>query len=397
MATDSTDLAFVRCPSCRSLVPAVSTKCRMCGAGLEAGAHDDDSTKPNSPSSSEKAPGGFVPVGGGVGSQESPSSQMTAQGEAVADTGEKETIDPLAAYLDSLPEDDDADDFEDLDDLEDDLDQYDDIEDDFDDIDEDIDDFETPEEVAPPQVEAIPVEPTPQPTTVEAKNTAQTKAPESKKEEKPRVVIEQGKSRQGGRSFSFSKNKEEDKQPSHTNKKVETAKAAPSHPQKKQEEYVQPAVVEDDEVIEEYIKPATQQNKSPKQPIRSAETQMPAKDAIKWTEPKTAGKLYGWLVSYVESKGASLELREGRFFVTAQALRDEDLVLDQETISTPHAMFTISSEQGVIVQDLRSDRGLFVRERDNNAYRREYDTSELRHGDWIRFGDVEFLVCLISG
>ena len=35
MATDSTELTFVRCPSCRSLVPAVSTRCRMCGAGLE--------------------------------------------------------------------------------------------------------------------------------------------------------------------------------------------------------------------------------------------------------------------------------------------------------------------------------------------------------------------------
>ena len=32
---DSTELTFVRCESCRSLVPAVSTRCRMCGAPLE--------------------------------------------------------------------------------------------------------------------------------------------------------------------------------------------------------------------------------------------------------------------------------------------------------------------------------------------------------------------------
>ena len=30
----SDELTFVRCPSCRSLVPAVSTRCRMCGAPL---------------------------------------------------------------------------------------------------------------------------------------------------------------------------------------------------------------------------------------------------------------------------------------------------------------------------------------------------------------------------
>ncbi|NDC37773.1 MAG: hypothetical protein EBZ48_06940, partial [Proteobacteria bacterium] len=38
MSTDSTELTFVRCPSCRSLVPAISTRCRMCGATLEASA-----------------------------------------------------------------------------------------------------------------------------------------------------------------------------------------------------------------------------------------------------------------------------------------------------------------------------------------------------------------------
>lgn len=36
MSTDSTELTFVRCSSCRSLVPAVSTRCRMCGASLDA-------------------------------------------------------------------------------------------------------------------------------------------------------------------------------------------------------------------------------------------------------------------------------------------------------------------------------------------------------------------------
>lgn len=41
MPTDSSDLTFVRCPSCRSLVPAVSTRCRMCGASLESTSEPD--------------------------------------------------------------------------------------------------------------------------------------------------------------------------------------------------------------------------------------------------------------------------------------------------------------------------------------------------------------------
>ena len=36
MSTDSTELTFVRCPSCRSLVPAAQKRCRMCGAVLDA-------------------------------------------------------------------------------------------------------------------------------------------------------------------------------------------------------------------------------------------------------------------------------------------------------------------------------------------------------------------------
>ena len=43
MSADSIELTFVRCPSCRSLVPAASSRCKMCGAGLEATAQPDKS------------------------------------------------------------------------------------------------------------------------------------------------------------------------------------------------------------------------------------------------------------------------------------------------------------------------------------------------------------------
>ena len=46
MSTDSTELTFVRCPSCKSLVPAVSTRCRMCGASLDSSVQSEEKEPP---------------------------------------------------------------------------------------------------------------------------------------------------------------------------------------------------------------------------------------------------------------------------------------------------------------------------------------------------------------
>ncbi len=35
MTTEETDLTFIRCPNCRSLIPAIATRCRMCGTQFE--------------------------------------------------------------------------------------------------------------------------------------------------------------------------------------------------------------------------------------------------------------------------------------------------------------------------------------------------------------------------
>jgi hypothetical protein len=56
---------------------------------------------------------------------------------------------------------------------------------------------------------------------------------------------------------------------------------------------------------------------------------------------------------------------------------------------------SVSGEGGFKVQDLMSERGLFVRSREGGQYRREEGTVEIKHGDWLRFGDVEFLVTIV--
>jgi hypothetical protein len=106
------------------------------------------------------------------------------------------------------------------------------------------------------------------------------------------------------------------------------------------------------------------------------------------------GRLFGWLVSYENPDGRAIELRAGRFFVTGTSIRGTDLILEDQSISTPHALMVIT-ENGLQLQDLMSERGTFVRPQGEAQYSREDGVVEIRHGDWIRFGDVEFLVTIV--
>ncbi|MEZ4754321.1 MAG: FHA domain-containing protein [Bdellovibrionota bacterium] len=92
MATDSTELTFVRCPACRSLVPAMSSRCRMCGAGLDPvdeaqQAKDDDSVR------ERKKTVVYTP-----GSDLSSADEMTSQKKELAE-------DPLGDFVDEVPVD----------------------------------------------------------------------------------------------------------------------------------------------------------------------------------------------------------------------------------------------------------------------------------------------------
>jgi hypothetical protein len=114
--------------------------------------------------------------------------------------------------------------------------------------------------------------------------------------------------------------------------------------------------------------------------------------------PKTGkmrpGRLFGWLVSYENPDGRAIELREGKFFVTSSSIKGSDLVLEDPSISTPHALMSIS-DSGLLVQDLMSDYGVFVRTDNDVDYRREDGVIRIEHGDWVRFGEVEFLVIIV--
>lgn len=366
MATDTTETTFVRCPACRSLVPAVSTRCRMCGATLDAGAAAE-SSQPQASSTRVRQKTMTTASSGDMADQVNKiRDEMSAAPaetpppppapEAPAAKQAAPTSDPLGGYL----EGDDMEVDEDL--LADD--EFDD--DDFDDFEDDEVEDHAEEPISEPEVEEPVMEaqeevPPPPPP------------PAPKKEEPAKVVVDQSKARA----------------------------AAPKNGSAKQQDGGQRRfdVAQPPRVAKETKEPAPV--KEPTPPVREAakeqvrETNGRTKDVLKKGEE--LGKLYGWLVSFVDPDGSSIELREGRFFVSGTQLRPTDMVFEDETISTPHAMFTISAEDGIVIQDLKSERGVFIREDGSSAYRREYDSSSLHHGDWVRFGDLEFLVSVIAG
>lgn len=90
-----------------------------------------------------------------------------------------------------------------------------------------------------------------------------------------------------------------------------------------------------------------------------------------------------------------MELREGKFFVTRAQLKDNDVILDNPTVSTPHCMASVSAEGGLLFQDLMSGEGFFVRRKDSESFVREDHIVRVEHGDTVRFGSVEFLIALI--
>ena len=102
-----------------------------------------------------------------------------------------------------------------------------------------------------------------------------------------------------------------------------------------------------------------------------------------------AGALVGWFVSYEEDlKGVARELRAGKFFVGREQLRPSDFVVDHSSVSTPQCLVVCDSVSGVALQDLMSEGGTRVI-RGNQEFNAEQ--VRLEHGDRVRFGQYEML------
>ena len=472
MSSDSTEITFVRCPSCRSLVPAASTRCRMCGAKLDAAVAQAPEPRPEERSRRvrqrtvsesheevgaavsqirEEASDTSVPAGVQAGAMDepeeivdwedpfedeleeapeaqpatqfaepAPQQQVAAPDMMEAESSEDDEEDPLSDYLEDDEDllEDDLEDFLEEEEEEFDMSEIEDA-DDFEDF-EDLDSLEDEVGVEPlqepvkesvieqaiipleaepveeelpveeaasapieePRVEAAPVEEMPV-----AAAPVQPVVPR-KEMPRPRVVVETGGARKGG-GLSFSRKVA-----------VPAAAAAPQPaPVAVLEQRVEAVQVEakpvqveakivEEEIVEEVVE-AAPEVVAPEAPVKLHRV-----ESVRPIEERK-GRLAGWLVNYSDPAGRAVELREGRFFATRNSLKASDLIIDDPSIATPHALIMVSAQE-VKIQDLMSERGVFHRESGSDAYQREIDPFVVRHGDWIRIGDVEFTVSLIA-
>ncbi|WKZ57185.1 MAG: FHA domain-containing protein [Bdellovibrionota bacterium] len=363
MSTDSSELTFVRCPSCRSLVPAMSTRCRMCGAALEVGAKADDgdkekkATRIRQRTMSESAPDDVSEALNRV--REEPPAPPAPAAAATTNGTEAHTPtidDPLADYI------------------------------------EEVEVAEPPKKIsaamaAPPPLPDPVVEtpaPAPKPSVAmfSPPGAGAASPVEESAEAQQRVIVESG-ARKANKPSALSFNKPKSEQKEARSEPAPLPKQAPAAREQREDRVEQ----EPTRAKQREVPPAPSREKQPQQPraVGGAER-----------GKGMAGRLFGWLVSYRIAEGHAVELREGKFFVTQSSLKEHDLVLEDDSVSTPHALITVSLDQGLMVQDLMSERGVHVRRRREDGYQRIAESEVLRHGDWVRFGDVEFLVSLIA-
>lgn len=439
MSTDSTELTFVRCPSCRSLVPAVSTRCRMCGAAIDAQAKEVNEPEPPSPrrartSTVVQPPTEFVNATEAVRAAESAKSAVVT--DAPKESG-YDDFDPLKDYLDSPTASDEVPEQTAPTRLEpapvqtkqmeeptapvEQTRMSQDVDDEFDIFggDDDDDDWlsdiadpkpavaaknerKTEDAVPTPVIEKkpeMPAKPAVPSSTLVNGGRSESK---SATRETPRVVVESGH-RQGkpsGLSFGKGRNSEDapHKRPQH--------EARPEPRREKPVVHEHPArhQAADRQQPERRHEPRAhheprRDTQTPK-PIQPQQQRAPQRDERHREKPRiqpqegVESRLAGWFVSFSTAMRSSLELREGKFFVSGASLKPNDVVLDDSSISTPHAMITVESGR-LLVQDLMSETGVYRRREGEQDFSQINETFELTHGDWIRFGQVEFLVILI--
>ncbi len=420
MASEANELTFVRCPTCRSLVPASAARCRICNASLESKKDSDDLK--DQPTESGRVrqrtvsakPEEVEKIAAGV---------MDTEPEGESGSGVTSgDFDPLGAFLDEL----DAGDLE--------------LDEPVGDIDSPAHDAESFQEQSGKDDDASGLGGSEelaaddsfsgddaksattgkfQLGTVEEERSSRERGATSvgplgkdsskfsqKREHsgsgdrhlaprgvKPRFGAKLKRQEKQGRERSGQTGRHQDKQRVLPKNESVGSSPMPNKP-------IEPAVAKQ-QVRETQRKESTQQVSAEGGEQRTKPVSMLSTDGSVSTEEQSvrrgkmrAGRLSGWLVSYENRDGRAIELRAGRFFITGTSIRDSDLILEDQSMSTPHALVSITDSR-LLIQDLMSERGTFIRSQGDAQYRREESVIEVQHGDWIRFGDVEFLVVLV--
>lgn len=426
MASETSELTFVRCQTCRSLVPATASRCRICNATLEAASKSGDVETPAAKGRvrQKTVSASADEVASLVAQQSSPppaSAPASGAAHGIVPAKDDDEFDPLGAYLqdlDSPPQPSSQPSAQvsgagegRMDEMEDDLYDGESFEDEFlmdppattgpkveapIQREEEVKKVETgPVEakpVVPPQAppSARPIE-APKPTRQETHPKQMDQAPQRDRVQPPKNNQAAMRPKMGGAPQQQQHVRQE---------KPPQSQGVPNRgPQNDRNSGGNRQFSGPRGDASAATKPQAQQQKpvprdSGRDVAERQETQRPAPQNAPRPAKIQPGRLVGWLVSYEHPDGRAIELRSGKFFITGSTIRNSDLILEDLSISTPHALVSIS-EKGFMLQDLMSERGTFVRSAHDTQYRREDGIIEVQHGDWIRFGDVEFLVTLV--
>lgn len=419
MATEETELTFIRCPNCRSLVPAVATRCRMCGQLIEQGAEaptsggsDALSKKPRvrqrtMSASDSEAP---VPAKEDTGTRDEPMYNEPRQdfredrlpeiplepkveertydfSSAPARNAEpSEPVNPRFSSRDSDPVVEPQWEFHDNFSV-----PADEVGHEADGDDEPLDDDEIgaaegaetgaePGAEEGPSVEALDEQGEPR----RRRRRRRKKKRGSGMVDAPSTMVNE---RSNDRSMEHSRNGAHEHR---GESRGETRAAAPERPL-----FERPPA-----------QPITTKTERPERQERdmseaySGGEERQRETGFRAESPSPAaeqeGVLVGWFVDYSrDSKGTAREIRTGRFFLSGEQLRPTDMVLKHESVSTPHCLVRASAQGGMHFQDLMSERGTFVRRLGESSFQRINEPFSVESGDSIRFGGVEVTVCLI--
>lgn len=112
--------------------------------------------------------------------------------------------------------------------------------------------------------------------------------------------------------------------------------------------------------------------------------------------PSLDGDLVGWIVCI--GSGSDLpeyvEVREGKFFISSERIKDTDFVVESKGIAAPHCIVKATAGEGLVIQDLMTEKGVKLRRLKSGRYESLSSSATVSHGDQVKLGEQEFLVCL---
>jgi FHA domain len=349
MATEEIELTFIRCPGCKSLVPAIASRCRMCGQALQKSEEELDSSKVENEN------------------VKSPTLENLEDVVEENNSVDQEIADVVEDYQVKVEEN----------------------------FEEDLGISKLPQP-APVQKDDRPLR-----FLGQANDQIRSRSVEVSTEESDPIRKKRKRRRkkkrpaEGGTLATNTENRF-----STSSEKIDSATRYEIGRERSEE-----LKVETEEVETFKVKSAQQlpveakkvfEEEIVKNEIKSKEVNLKSEEkTVLASKKSSAGELIGWFVTYGENKkGEAIEVRSGRFFISSGKVREDDMIVDHASISTPHCLVK-SGIDGIQIQDLMSEAGTFVRKAGSKDYLQLLESARLSHGDSVKFGDYEVLVCIV--